>query len=126
MICDFILTALLARSSHIIGKWESEYVMRGNNCIELVIRRGKWRFQDLVMWEKAAPPEKCKSWFQRNIADEDPYQYEHLTVEQLVTVRVRHTREKFRSDALTNEIRKRLDYELNYEDREQLTKVLEL
>lgn len=62
---------------------------------------------------------------ERHLACEDPYQYEELTVDQLVGTFWRHKNEKFPSKALTNELRSRLnDPYLGDEDREIIEKTL--
>lgn len=65
------------------------------------------------------------NWCERHLIAEDPYQYEHLTVDQLVSVYHRHKNEKFHSKALIIEIKIRLNnVELSYEDREILSKTI--
>jgi hypothetical protein len=63
-------------------------------------------------------------WFQdfceRHLVAEDPYQYEELTVEQLVSVYLRHRRERWTSKALRLEVERRLRGPLSYEEREAL------
>lgn len=62
---------------------------------------------------------------ERHLACEDPYQYEGLTVDQLVGTFWRHRNEKFPSKALTNELRSRLnDPYLGDDDREIIEKTL--
>lgn len=59
---------------------------------------------------------------EKHLVAEDPYQYENLSVEQLVTVYLRHMASKIKSKALAGEIIYRLRGELSYEER-QLLKV---
>lgn len=76
-----------------------------------------WAPAALIQMGKA-----CKGF----LAAEDPYQYESLTTEQLVNVRIRHVIDKYDSPALMNEIKKRLaEEELTRDEREILTKALE-
>jgi len=56
---------------------------------------------------------------------EDPYQFEHLTTEQLVRVYWLNKNQNFHSNALLNEIQKRMKGgELSHEEREILSKTL--
>lgn len=74
----------------------------------------------------AAIVKYMKEFCERHLIAEDPYQYEHLTIDQLVDVKIRNSIQKWKSPALENEIKKRLEYEnLNYEQTEILTKSLE-
>lgn len=57
------------------------------------------------------------------VAD-DPYQYERLSAQQLITTYFNFKNAGDHSDALINEMRKRLRLELSYEDRETLSKTL--
>lgn len=59
---------------------------------------------------------------ERHLIADDPYQFEHLTTDQLIDTFIRHPKVK----ALRNEIIKRLEYDptLSQEDFERLTKIL--
>lgn len=65
-----------------------------------------------------------KSFCERHIASADPYQYEALSVDQLVTAFWTFKRQGHHSPVLLNEMRKRLAEDLSYEDREIITKTL--
>lgn len=58
-LCAWLLVSYFARTPQIIGTWESEFERRGKDCVEVIWRRGKWKFQDQIMWIKAAPQERC-------------------------------------------------------------------
>lgn len=64
-----------------------------------------------------------KAWWtnfcERHLIAEDPYQFESLSVDELVTAYHR-----VESKALVREIRARLETDLSYEDREILTKTI--
>lgn len=65
------------------------------------------------------------NWCVAMLIGEDPYQYEHLTNDQIVDAYHRHLREGHHSRALVEEFLKRLrDEDLSYEDREILSKTI--
>ncbi len=69
------------------------------------------------------------SWWsgfcERNLVMEDPYQFQELSVDQLITVYFRNLNQGFQSKALINEMKRRLrDRSLHPDDREVLSKTL--
>lgn len=57
---------------------------------------------------------------ERNLVAEDPWQYAHLTVDQLADTCIRHRLYNFHSKALRREVAHRLSGPLSYEEREIL------
>jgi hypothetical protein len=76
------------------------------------------KFQDGQRWAK---------FCERHLIADDPYQYEQLSVDQLVNLRIKYYNERHKSQVLENEIIKRLQYEpLTFEQQERLLIVLRL
>lgn len=73
----------------------------------------------------SANPSWWGNFCEEYLVAEDPYQYEALTVDQLVGVYWRFKNEGHKSKALVQEMKIRLlNPDLSYEDREILTKTM--
>lgn len=67
-----------------------------------------------------------KAFCEKHLIADDPYQFEHLSPDQLVDTKLRYFIEKIKYPVLDKEIQKRLEFQsLTYEEREILTKSLE-
>lgn len=65
-----------------------------------------------------------KNFCERHLIGNDPYQFEDYSVDQLVVAAARSIDSDLDTRVLTDEIYRRLDTDLSYEDREILVKIL--
>lgn len=84
----------------------------------------KFLFSLTLLFSTSANAGWFSNFCERHLVAADPYQYEHLTVDQLVSVYWRFRQTGHHSVVLLDEMKRRLDEGLSIDDREILTKTL--